>query len=165
MSVNNGLIDRARLTQTAYRRAVAETVNAIQAGETDAAMAEAWNVSSATVNNARNHKHDLSGLLLLQLGERFGPDALSTVLDLIGVKPVTKDAVCIDVGSVPLKVAAIVPLLIAHLDDKECCDADVKAFDDAGAIDMIAELGDYLRQRRDGLRNGVAHLPVKGKVS
>lgn len=150
--VNNVLGKKPRLTQSAYRQAVAETVVALQGADSDDDMAEAWGVSSGTVGNARNRRNDLSSIPLLQLGGRFGPEHLDTVLSLIGARAVPVDAVTIDVASVPCNVAKVVPLLIELFSDGECCDHDVRTLEKAGAIDCLARVADMLRERRDALR-------------
>ena len=152
MSVNNGLSNRPRLTQTAYRTAVSSTVASLRNGYTDQDMADMWGVSAGTVNNAQNHKHDLGALPLLMLADRFGPGALNTVLNLVGAKAVHDGDVVIDVGKVPHKVASTLPLLIELLTDGVCCDHDIRKLEDAGAIDLFCDLADMLRQRRDGVR-------------
>ncbi len=151
-SRGNGVSKRPRLTQSAYREAISETVRSLQNGDTDKEMAERWTVSAGTVLNARNKNNDLSGMPLLKLGERFGPDALSTVLALIGAKAVPDDAVTVDVSAVPCDVAGTLPLLIELFRDGECCDGDIRKLDQSGAIDCFLRVADMLRQRRDGMR-------------
>lgn len=148
----NGLGVSARLTQSSYRQAVSESVRALQGDGTDQDMADAWGVSAATVGNARNRLHDLSGLPLLKLGERFGPDALDTVLALIGARAVNRDAVTIDISAIPCDVATVVPLLIKLFGDGDCSEADVRELDQAGAIDCLGRVSDMLRNRRDAMR-------------
>ena len=152
MLPRNGLTASPRLTQTAYQEAVAETVAGLQRASSDAEFAEAWGVSSGTVNNARNRKHDLSALPLLKLGKEFGPAALDTVLRLIGARGVAVDAVTIDVGAIPCDVAKVLPLLIELFADGQCCTDDVRKLDQAGAIDCLGRVTDMLRQRRDEMR-------------
>lgn len=152
MSVHKGLSNRPRLTETSYQHAVAGSVAAMRNGYSDQEFAELWGVSSGTVNNAQNKKHALSGMPLLKLGERFGPEALDTVLSLIGARAVPVDAVTIDVSAVPCDVAKVVPLLIELFADGDCSNGDVRTLEKAGAIDCLGRVADMLRQRRDGMR-------------
>ena len=152
MFVHNGLRNRTRLTQTAYRNAVRETVIDVAGEASDRDMADQWGVSSGTVANARNRKGDLSAVPLLSLGERFGPAALDTVLSLIGARAVDREAVTVDVSKVPCDVAKVLPLLIELFSDGECCDGDVRKLDQAGAIDCLTDVADMLRNRRDAMR-------------
>lgn len=151
-SRNSGLSNRVRLTQSAYRTAVASAVAGVRNGYSDQDMADAWGVSAGTVNNAQNKRADLSGLPLLKLGERFGPEALDTVLALIGAKAVRDDAVLLDPGTVPTAMASVLPLLIDLFRDGDCSPSDVRALDRAGAIDSILKIADWLRQQRDTVR-------------
>lgn len=152
MTGTNGLGDRVRLTQTSYRHAVSETVAAARNGYSDQEMADIWGVSAGTVNNAQNKNNDLSALPLLKLADRFGPDALNTVLALVGAKAVQVDAVTVDVSAIPCEVAKVVPLLIELFADGHCSNNDVRTLDKAGAIDCLGRVVDMLRQRRDGMR-------------
>lgn len=151
-AINTGVINRTRITQSSYRKAVSKTVAAHRNGYSDQDFSDIWGVSAGTVNNAQNLKKDLTAIPLLKLGERFGPDGLNTVLALIGMKAVHDTDVTIDVENVPCDIASVLPLLIELFRDGECCDGDVRKLDDAGAIDKICELADYLRQRRNGVR-------------
>ncbi len=152
MAVPKGLSNRPRLNETSYQQAVAETVADLRNGYSDQEFAELWGISAGTVNNAQNKKHALSGVPLLKLGERFGPDALDTVLSLIGARAVAVDAVTIDVATIPCEVAKTLPLLIELFGDGHCSNADVRALDRGGVIDCLGKVADMLRQRRDGLR-------------
>ncbi len=152
MPLSNGLGSSARLTQSSYRAAVAETVRDLQDGGTDRDMADAWGVSGGTVDNARNRKHDLSAIPLLKLGERFGPAAMDTVLALIGCRAVARDAVTVDVAGIPREIATVLPLLMDVFSDGECCTADVRKLDEAGAIDCFIKVADMLRSARDNRR-------------
>jgi len=152
MSGNKGLSDKPHLTQSSYRQAVSATVAGVRNGYTDVDLATRWGVSAGTVNNCTNHKHDLGGLPLLMLADRFGVDALNTVLALVGGKAVPIDAVTVDVSAIPCDVAKVVPLLIELFADGHCSKADVRTLDKAGAIDCLGRVADMLRQRRDGMR-------------
>lgn len=152
MIVHKGLRNRPRLTQSAYRAAVRETVIDVQGEASDRDMADQWGVSSGTVANARNRNNDLCGINMLKLGERFGPATLDTVLSLIGARAVDRGAVTIDVSKVPCDVAKVLPLLIELFTDGECCDGDVAKLDKAGAIDCLTSVADMLRDRRDAMR-------------
>lgn len=154
MRVHKVPSNRPRLTQNSYRQAVSETVRDLQGSRTDHEMADEWTVSSGSVLNARNKNHDLGGLPLLKLGERFGPEALNTVLALIGARAVCEDAVTVDVAAIPADIARTVPLLIVLLADGECSDGDVRQLHQAGAIDCFSRTADMLRQRLDAIRNG-----------
>ena len=152
MRDDNGLSNRARLTQTSYQRAVSETVAGLQDGDTDQDMAQAWGVSKGTVLNARNRNHDLSAIPLLKIGERFGLGALDTVMSLIGGRVVGRDEVTVDVSAIPCDVARTLPLLIDLFKDGDCSTADVRTLEQAGAIDCFAKLADMLRNKRDAMR-------------
>lgn len=152
MPLSNGLGDSVRLTQTSYRDAVSESVRDLQNGATDQDMADAWGVSASTVGNARNRNNDLSAVSLLKIGERFGPEAMDTIMALIGARAVRRDAVTVDVSKVPCDVARTLPLLIELLSDGECCLGDVRKLDDAGAIDCLIRVADMLRDARDRMR-------------
>ncbi|ABD27141.1 hypothetical protein Saro_2705 [Novosphingobium aromaticivorans DSM 12444] len=154
MLVHKGLRNRTRLTQTSYRSAVSETVKGIQGADSDREMAEVWGVSSGTVVNARNRNADLSAVSLLRLGERFGPAALDTVLHLIGARAVDREAIAVDVSSIPCDVAGVLPMLIDLFRDGECSDADVRTLERAGAIDCLCGIADMLRNKRDAMRTG-----------
>lgn len=156
MPLGNGLGDHVRLTQSSYRQAVSETVRDLQDGGSDRDMADAWGVSSGTVENARNRKHDLQGVSLLKIGERFGPSALDTVLALINARAVARDTVTVDVSRVPCDVAKTLPLLIELLADGDCNASDVRKLDQAGAIDCLIKVADMLRDARDRMRLTVA---------
>jgi len=123
-----------------------------QGSDTDKDMAEAWGVSAGTVSNARNRKNNLSGLPLLLIGKQFKPDALSTILALIGAKAVPVTAVTVDVAGIPCDVAKTLPLLIECFKDGDCSDADVRTLDQAGAIDCLRRVADMLGQHRDKMR-------------
>lgn len=152
-----GLRNRPRLTQTSYKQAVAQTVADLRKGDlvTDQDIADAWGVSPGTVANAQQKKHDLSALPLLMLGDRFGPEALDTVLTLIGAKAVRDDAVTLDAGSVPCDLASVLPLLIDLFRDGECSKEDTETLDKAGAIDCILRIAEWLRQQRNAARLAV----------
>lgn len=152
MPLSNGLGSRIRLTQSSFRDAVSETVRDLQHGSSDRDMADAWGVSASTVGNARNRDNDLSAMNLLRIGERFGPGALDTVLALIGARAVSREAVTVDVARVPCDVAKTLPLLIDLLSDGECCVSDVRALEQAGAIDCLIRVADMLRDARDRMR-------------
>lgn len=154
MIPTNGLGNSVRLTQSAYRAATSETVRALQNGGSDQDMADVWGVSSGTVANVRNKNNDLSGMPLLKLGEQFGPEALDTVLALIGARAVRRDAITLDVSAIPCDVAKTVPLLIELLADGDCSVSDVRALDQAGAIDCLGRVADLLRNKRDAMRLG-----------
>lgn len=144
-----------RLTQSSYREAVGQTVSALAAPEglTDQDMAELIGASAATVGNARNRKGDLSPIPMLGIGKAFGPDALNTILALIGVKAVSADAICCgNVSHIPVAIAQALPLLITLLGDNECCDSDVRTLDKAGAIDTIIKAASMLERRRNEVR-------------
>lgn len=152
MRRRNVLRDIPRLTQSSYRQAVSETVRHLQDGESDQDFADLWGVGEGTVLNARNRNHDLSSIPLLKLGERFGPDALNTILVLIGAKAVPVEALALDVSSIPCEVAECVPLLIRLLGDNHASAEDIHMLDDAGVIDTLGGIADSLRQHRDRLR-------------
>lgn len=148
----NGLSNRPRLTQSSYRQAVSESVRHLQGDGTDEDMAAAWGVGSGTVLNARNRNHDLNGLNLLKLGERFRSEGLNTVLHLIHMKAVDEKAVTIDEGDIPCEVAECVPELIKALGDDHCSAADIHKLDQAGVIDTLCKVAESLRQHRDRIR-------------
>ena len=158
MLVHNGLRNRSRLTQSSYRTAISETVKAVQGDESDRDVADEWGVSSGTVCNARNKKGDLNAVSLLKLGERFGPQALDSVLSLIGARAVDREAVAIDVSAIPCDVARVLPLMIELFRDGECCADDVRKLDKAGAIDCLSSIADMLRNKRNAMRAGVSEL-------
>jgi hypothetical protein len=152
VNIPNRLGNYPRLTQSSFREAVRETIAALQNGGTDQDMADAWGVSSSTVENARNRKHDLTSLPMLKIGEQFGPSALDTILALIGARAVGRDEVTIDVSAIPCDVAKVVPLLIELFADGDCSTGDVRTLDKAGAIDCLGRVADMLRNRRDAIR-------------
>lgn len=152
MLSGKGLGDCARLTQSAFRQAVSETVRDLQDGGTDQDMADAWGVSKGTVENARNRNHDLTALPLLKLGERFGPEALDTVLATIGARAVRREAVTVDVQRLPCDVATTLPLLIELFADGECSPSDMRKLEEAGAIDCLLRVAETLRNARDTMR-------------
>lgn len=152
MPFSNGLGSCIRLTQSWYRDAVSETVRDLQEGGTDQEMADVWGVSASTVGNVRNRANDLSAINLLKIGKAFGPGSLDTVLALIGARAVARDAVTVDVARVPCDVAKTLPMLIELLSDGDCCATDVRALDQAGAIDCLIKVADMLRDARDNLR-------------
>jgi hypothetical protein len=115
-------------------------------------MAEEWDVSAGTVNNATNKKHEISLSNWLKLGRRFGPGALDTVLSLVGAKAVAITQVAIDVAKVPFDIASVLPLLIELFADGDCSDGDVRRLERAGAIEAITRVAEYLRQRRNEVR-------------
>lgn len=152
MSVNKGLRKRPRLTQSAYRAAVSETVRHLQGEDSDQDLADAWGVSAGTVCNARNKKGDLTAIPLLKLGDNFGLDALDTVAALIGGRVVPVDAVALDVSAIPHDVAACLPMLIDCFRDGECSEDDVRTLERAGVIDCLSKVAKMLCQSRDALR-------------
>lgn len=144
-----------RLTQNSYREAVSRTVASHQIceGLTDQDMADLLGTSAATVGNARNKKGDLSAVAMLSVGKAFGPEALNTILALIGAKAVPAGAVCCDgIGEMPLKVATALPMLISLLSDGECCDNDVRALEKAGVIDDMIRIAGMLERKRQAMR-------------
>jgi hypothetical protein len=144
-----------RLTQSSYREAVSQTVSALAAPEglTDQDMAEVIGNSAASIGNARNKKGDLSAVAMLGIGKAFGPDALNTILALIGAKAVPTEAICCgNVGHIPVAIAQALPLLITLFGDNECCDDDVRALDKAGAIDTFIKAAGMLERRRNEVR-------------
>lgn len=149
---NKGLGNSVRLTETTLLEAVRATVMSLQNGGTDKDMAVAWGVSKGTVENARNRNHVLSAIPLLKLGDEFGAEGLDTIMALIGMRAVERDAVTVDVGSIPCDVAKTLPLLIELFSDGDCSAADVRALDKAGAIDCLARVADMLRERRNAVR-------------
>jgi hypothetical protein len=149
VSVTNGLGDLPRLTQSSVLKAVASTVSGCRNGWSDQEMADEWDVSAGTVNNATNKKHEISLTNWLKLGRRFRAAGLNPVLALLRMKAVQDDAVVLDVAKVPFEIASVLPLLIALFDDGECSDSDVRQLDKAGAIETLQRTADYLRQRRD----------------
>jgi hypothetical protein len=149
---NKGLGNCVRLTETTLLEAVRETVISLQNGGTDKDMAVAWGVSKGTVENARNRNHVLSATSLLKLGDQFRAEGLDTIMALIGLKAVERDAVTIDVAGIPCDVAKTLPLLIELLTDGDCSAADVRALDKAGAIDCLGRVADMLRERRNAVR-------------
>jgi hypothetical protein len=152
VSVDNGLGDLPQLKQSAVLQAVSSTVSACRNGWSDQEMADEWDVSAGTVNNATNKKHEVSLSNWLKLGRRFGPEGLNTALALVRMKAVHLTAVVVDVAKVPFEVASTLPLLIQLLGDGECCDDDVRKLEKAGAIEAILKTAAYLRQRRDEVR-------------
>lgn len=144
-----------RLTQNSYREAVSQTISGLAAPEglTDQDMAELIGNSAASVGNARNKKGDMSAVSMLSIGKAFGPEALSTILALIGAKAVPADAICCgNVSHIPVAIAHALPLLITLLGDNECCDGDVRTLDSAGAIDTIIKAASMLERRRNEVR-------------
>lgn len=152
MRQRNGLRVNRRLTQSAFRQAVSETVRHLQGSDTDQDFADAWGVSEGTVANARNRNHDLSSLPLLKLGDAFGSEGLATILHLIGMKAVPIDALTLDVSDIPCDVAKCVPLLIQLLGDGHASDMDIHQLDEAGVIESLGKTADMLRTTRDRLR-------------
>lgn len=144
--------DLPSLNQSSLREAVAETVSGCRGSWSDQDMADEWGVSAGTVNNAQNKRHDIGLMHFLKLGKRFGADALNTTLALIGAKALNDTEVAIDVSRVPHGVASVLPLLIEVFADEVCCSRDVRKLDEAGAIDAMIEVADFLRQRRDEVR-------------
>lgn len=159
MLVHKGLRNRTRLTQTALQTALSETVGSLQEGS-DQEFADQWGPSAGTVANVRNRKHNLALLAFLQLGDRFGPAAMDTVLSLVGARAVDRDAVTVDVSKVPCDVAKVLPLLIELFADGECSEADTRTLEKAGAIDCLTSVADMLRNKRDALRTGEPTLRV-----
>jgi hypothetical protein len=115
-------------------------------------MADAWGVSAGTVGNSRNKNNDLAGISLLKLGEKFGEEALDTILALIGARAIKRERVDIDVSRIPCDVAKTLPLLIELFADGQCSAADVRQLEQAGAIDCLLSVADMLRDARDRLR-------------
>lgn len=144
-----------RLTQNSYREAVSRTVAAQQATDslTDQDMSDLLGISAASVGNARNKKGDLGAVAMLAVGKSFGPEALNTILALIGAKAVPTDAICCgNVSHIPVAIAQALPLLITLLGDNDCCDDDVRTLDKAGAIDTIIRAASMLERRRNEVR-------------
>lgn len=145
----------ARLTQNSYREAISRTISAAQASEdlTDQDTADLLGTSAATIGNARNKKGDLGAVAMLGIAKAFGPEALNTVLSLVGAKAVPLSAVCCDnVGHIPLKIAGALPLLISLLSDGVCCDDDVRKLEQAGVIDEVIKAASVLERRRHEVR-------------
>lgn len=152
MHGRNGFGSSHRLTQSSYRQAVSETVRGLQSDDTDQDMADRWGVSDGTVMNARNRNHDLSGLNLLKLGERFRGEGLNTILALIKMKAVDETAIAIDAADIPCEVAECVPELIKALHDGNVSGEDIHKLDKAGVIDTLCKVAESLRQHRDRIR-------------
>lgn len=149
---NSRLSSKFTLTQSSLQTAIASTVAAHRNGHSDQDMADEWGVSAGTVNNAQNKRHDLALMNWLKLGKAYGPDALNTALALVGAKAVPDDAVTVDVKAVPADIARVLPLLIDLFRDGRCCNADVRTLEQAGAIDTLLTVAEWLRQRRNDVR-------------
>jgi hypothetical protein len=145
-----------RLTQSSYRQAVSETVTNLAAANgalSDGDFAELIGTSKSTVGNARNREGDLSARGLLGVGKAFGPEALNTILALIGAKAVPVESVCCsNVAHVPVEIAQALPMLITLLGDNDCNDSDVRQLDRAGVIDVMIKTANLLMRRRDEVR-------------
>lgn len=144
-----------RLTQSSYREAVSQTISGLAAPEglTDQDMAELIGNSAASVGNARNKKGDMSAVAMLAIGKAFGPEALNTIMALIGAKAVPADAICCgNVSHIPVAIAQALPLLITLLGDNHCCDDDVRKLHTSGAIDTIIRAASMLERRRNEVR-------------
>ncbi|MBR2268294.1 hypothetical protein [Sphingobium sp.] len=144
-----------RLTENSLRTAIATTFTGIRAAEAlqPKEMAEVMGVSVQTVRNAEDGAHGLNSFNMLSLGKAFGPEALNTILALIGAKAVPADALCCDnVGNIPLKIAESLPLLITLLSDGVCCDDDVRKLEGAGVIDEFIRAASVLERRRNEVR-------------
>lgn len=151
----NGLAKLPRLTKSSLRLAVASTVTGIRAAEslTPKDAAELLGVSVQTIRNAEDGDHDLNSVALLSIGKAFGPEALNTILALIGAKAVPADAICCgNVSHIPVAIAQALPLLITLLGDNVCCDKDVRELEAAGAIDTIIKAASMLERRRNEVR-------------
>ncbi|UZW54033.1 hypothetical protein NUH86_10850 [Sphingobium sp. JS3065] len=145
-----------RLTQSSYRQAVSETVSGLAAANnalSDGDFAELIGTSKSTVGNARNREGDLSARGLLGIGKAFGPEALDTILALIGAKAVPLESICCsNVAHIPVEIAQAVPMLITLLGDNDCSDSDVRQLDRAGVIDVLIKTANLLMRRRDEVR-------------
>jgi hypothetical protein len=144
-----------RLTQSSYREAVSQTISGLAAPEglTDQDMAELIGNSAASVGNARNKKGDMSAVAMLSIGKAFGPEALNTILALIGAKAVPAESLCCgNVSHIPVAIAEALPLLITLFADNECCDRDVARLDAAGVIDTFIRAASMLERRRNEVR-------------
>lgn len=143
------------VTQTSYRTAAKATIKALQGDDIDQDFADKWGMSAGTVKTVRNMTNDLSAVPLLNLGTRFGPSALNTVLNLIGAKAVCLETITLtprDIAAIPCNVAATLPTLIRLLADGDASDADIRQLDREGVVDCFMQLADMLQQRRDALR-------------
>lgn len=145
-----------RLTQSSYRQAVSEVVADLareNGNMSDKDMGQLIGVSSSTVGSARNREADLKAFGLLGIGKAFGPEALDTILALIGAKAVPIGSVCCtNVSHIPVEIAQALPLLITLLSDNDCSDRDVRELDRAGAIDVLIKTANLLMRRRDEVR-------------
>ncbi|EQB13256.1 hypothetical protein RLDS_16090 [Sphingobium lactosutens DS20] len=151
----SGLGKLPRLTQSSYREAVSQTISGLAAPEglTDQDMAELIGNSAASIGNARNKKGDMSAVSMLSIGKAFGPEALNTIMALIGAKAVPADAICCgNVSHIPVAIAQALPLLITLLGDNVCCDDDVRKLHTSGAIDTIINAASMLERRRNEVR-------------
>ncbi len=150
-----GLGNVARLTENSLRTAISTTFTGIRAAEAlqPKEMAEVMGVSTQTVRNAEDGAHNLNSFNMLLLGKAFGPEALNTILALVGAKAVPAGALCCDnVGHIPLKIAEALPLLISLLSDGVCCDEDVRKLEVAGVIDDFIKAANVLERRRNEAR-------------
>lgn len=93
---------------------------------------------------------------MLKLGESFRSEGLDTILALIDMKVVDREAIVIDAGDIPCDVAECVPELIKALHDGDCSSEDIHKLDAAGVIDTLGKVAESLRQHRDRLRLRVA---------
>lgn len=76
MGSNNVLRGKPRPTDSSYQAAVKSIIGNIDAGLTDAELAQRLACSAGTISNARNRKGNLCGVTLATIGHEFGPEAL-----------------------------------------------------------------------------------------
>jgi hypothetical protein len=141
-----------RLTQNSLRDAISETVRPLQGSKTDKDMADEWGVSAGTVTNARNQYHTIGLEQFLRLGKEYGTEGVDTVLRLVGLKAQRIEARYIDITAIPQSVAECLPLLIDKLRDGEWSDEDQAAFEHAGIVRTLLDLGEQMREKRDERR-------------
>lgn len=152
MSTHNGLSNRSPLKQSTLRQAFAETVSELRAGASDQDFADEWGACAGTVNNVQNQRHDLSSMLFLKLGERFGARGVNKALALIGLIAAPRESVILDYGKVPLELARALPIVMELLSDGDLSADDMRKLEEAGIAESFIKLGDDLRHRRGNLK-------------
>lgn len=154
-AINNVLSNRAALTQSSYRRAVASIIRSIQSrhSQSDQDTADLLGVSAATIGNARNEKGDLSAITLLRVGTVYGLDAIGPAMHLIDAKAASKTALCTSDANMPVPVAKCQLFLVEALsDNNQVDDGELLEPGAAEAIEQGGQVFDTLRWRLNGLK-------------